>query len=155
MRGQTVALAMTVLFLAMPAGAQTEADAAEARRTAEQFIAISREVYAVDEPEPEAEPCAAATAAEIVVCRERDKVPDQRLPSPTERANAAGEMPPDPVPRAPNVFGLPPCSSYTFCTKIGRPPPPILIIDLAAIPEPLTPEEAALVFRTEEAPEAP
>ena len=154
MRGAAVTLAIAALGLAAPAGAQSE-QAAEQPPTAEQLIATAREVYSIDEPEPEPKPCAAATAAEIVVCQQRARVPDQRLPSPTERAQAAGEMPPDPVPRAPDVFGLPPCRSYMVCTKIGRAPPPILIIDLEALPEPLSPEEAALVFRAEDAPEAP
>ena len=54
------------------------------------------------------------------------------------------------MPQAPNVFGLPPCKAYLFCSKVGRAPPPIYIIDLDKIPEPLTPEEAALVFRAED-----
>ena len=141
------------LGLAAPAVAQSEQDVPE--RTAEQFIETAREVYAVDEPEPEPEPCATPTAAEIVVCEQRDQVPDQSLPSPTERAYAAGERPPDPVPSAPNVYGLPPCSAYLFCTKMGRAPPPIHIVDLSKIPEPLTPEEAALVVRAEDLPEQP
>lgn len=118
--------------------------------TAEQFIETAREVYSV--PEPEVEPCAAPVGNEIVVCRQIDKVPDQRLPSPTDRARAAGEMPPDPIPEAPYVLGLPECGVEVACHRMGRAPPPIYIIDLSKIPEPLSPEEAALVFRVPDEP---
>jgi hypothetical protein len=36
------------------------------------------------------------------------------------------------------------------CVKFGQVPPPALMIDLAALPEPLAPEDAALVFRAPE-----
>ena len=134
--------------MAAAAGAESGAKGA-GPRTAVPVMATGGKVYAAVEPAPE--PCATPTANEIVVCAKHDEPPDQRLTSPTDRAYAAGEMPPDPVPRAPDVFGLPPCRSYTFCAKVGRTPPPIYIIDLSKIPEPLTPEEAALVFRAEEA----
>jgi hypothetical protein len=90
----------------------------------------------------------------IVVCRQREDPDKHRLPSPTERARAAGEMPPDAIPRAPDLWGgmqggvtvatgciIPPCP---------RSMPPL--IDFSKLPEPLTPEEAALVFRAEDAP---
>jgi hypothetical protein len=153
MRGHGVALAIVLTGLAASAAAQSGPPPSDGR-TAEQMIETAREAYSVDEPAPD--PCPQSSSAEIVVCRQLDRVPDQRLPSPTERANAAGEAPPDPVPRAPDVFGIPPCSSYQMCTRVGRTPPPIYIIDLSKIPEPLTPEEAAHVFRAEEPPaEAP
>jgi hypothetical protein len=136
--------------MAAPARAQSD-QGAEPPRTAEQFIETAREAYAVEEPEPD--PCPAPLGQEIVVCAKVDRPSDQRLPSPTERAYANDEMPPDPIPRAPNVFGIPPCKAYAFCSKMGRAPPPVLIIDLEAIPEALTPEEAALVFRAEDLPE--
>jgi len=152
MRGQGMALAVALLGLSAPANAQSTGTADDPR-TAEEFIATARETYAVDEPEPEQEPCATPTAAEIVVCGEVDRPSDQSLPSPSERANAAGEMPPDPIPNAPDVFGLPPCRAYLFCSKMGRAPPPIYIIDLSKIPLALTPEEAAGVVRAEDLPE--
>jgi hypothetical protein len=87
-----------------------------------------------------------------VVCRQLED-PDQfRVASPTERANAADEMPPDPIPQAPYVLGLPECGVEVTCHRFGRTPPPIYIIDLSAIPEALTPEESALVFRAEDQP---
>ena len=145
-------LAVVLFGMPAPAGAQSD-EAAEEPRTAEQFIETAREAYSVREPPPE--PCATPVGNEIVVCRQLEDPDKHRLLSPTERAQAAGEMPPDPVPSAPDVFGLPPCSASMFCTRVGRAPPPIYIIDLSKIPEPLTPEEAALVFRAEDAPEEP
>ena len=151
MRGQAVLLAVALAGLASPAAAQPAATGDEPR-TAEQFIETAREVYSVIE---RAEPCAAPVGDEIVVCRQVLDPESQAMPSPTERAYANDEMPPDPIPNAPNVFGLPPCKAYTFCAKVGRAPPPIYIIDLSKIPEALTPEEAALVFRAEDLPPEP
>ena len=154
MRGQGVALAVALgLCVASPARAQSDAasPAPAAPRTAEQFIETAREAYSVRE-RAEVVVCPESVGNEIVVCATPDRPNDQSLPSPTERANAAGERPPDRIPDAPDVFGLPPCSAYQFCSKVGRAPPPIFIIDLAALPEALTPEEAALVFRAEDLP---
>ena len=145
MTARKLVLAVALAGWAPPAAAQSEAP-----RTAEQFIDAARETYSVDETRPEA--CPAPVGNEIVVCR-RIEDPDQfRVASPTERANAAGEMPPDPIPSAPYVLGLPECGVEVTCHRIGRTPPPIYIIDLAALPEALTPEEAALVFRAEDGP---
>jgi hypothetical protein len=145
MPARKLVLAAALSAWAAPAAAQTEA-----ARTAEQFIEAAREAYSVDEARPEA--CPAPVGNEIVVCR-RLEDPDQfRVASPTERANASGQMPPDPIPSAPYVLGLPECGVEVTCHRIGRTPPPIYIIDLAAIPVALTPEEAALVFRAEDRP---
>jgi hypothetical protein len=138
---RALALAVTLVGpLAGPVSAQT----------AEEIIETARKVYTVDEPEPD--PCPTATSNEIVVCRPLDQPDDPRLTSPTERAYESGETPPDPVPRAPYVLGLPQCGVEVTCHRIGRAPPPIYIIDLSKIPEPLSPEEAALVFRAEDPP---
>ena len=145
MRGHSVALAVACLGAGSPLAAQSQQPT-----TAEQFIETARKVYAVEDAEPEADPCAAPAGNEIVVCARRDKVPDQRLPSPTDRAYAADELPPDRVPRAPYVLGLPECGVEVTCHRVGRAPPPIYIIDLKAIPEGLTEEEAALVSRAED-----
>ena len=147
MRGQAVALAATVFVMSEPALAQEQA---ESSRTAEEFIETAREVYSVEKPKPE--PCPEATAAEIVVCRQSYDGADLRLPSPTDRAIAAGERPPDPVPNAPYVLGLPECGVEVTCHRVGRAPPPIYIVDFDKIPVALTPEEAAHVFRAEDLP---
>ena len=155
MRGRGMALAIALsLGAAAPAGAQSE-DASRASgepRTAEQFIETAREVYSVRE-RPEAVVCPESVGNEIVVCATPDRPDDQALPSPTERAQAAGERPPDRIPDAPYVLGLPECGVEVVCHRMGKAPPPIYIIDLSAIPEALTPEEAALVFRAEDLPE--
>jgi len=152
MRGRAVTLGIALLGLAAPAAAQ-DAQAAPEPRSAEDFIARAREVYTVREPGPE--PCPEATAAEIIVCKPYAEDDSQRLPSPTERARAAGDKPPDPIPDAPYVLGLPECKVEVVCHRMGRAPPPIYIIDLEAIPEPLTPEQAARVFRAEDVPPEP
>lgn len=154
MRGRTVALAVALFGLTARAGAQP-APATGESRTAEEFIETARELYSVREPPPAPVVCAAPVGNEIVVCAPRDAPADQGLPSPTERALAAGERPPDPIPAAPYVLGLPECKVEVVCHRIGSAPPPIYIIDLEAIPEALTPEEAALVFRAEDLPPEP
>jgi len=151
MRGQMTALAAVLAATAAPAVAQSGANP----RTAEQFIETAREVYSAPEAEPEPERCATPVGNEIVVCAPRDEPSDQRLASPTERARANDEVPPDPIPDAPYVLGLPECGVEVVCHRVGKAPPPIYIIDLSAIPEPLTPEEAALVFRAEDLGSAP
>ena len=150
MRGQAVVLAVSLIGLADRAAAQT--GEGEAPRTAEQFIETARETYSVKQ---EPAPCRTPVGNEIVVCRERLDPESQRLQSPTERAYANDEMPRDPIPNAPYVLGLPECGVEVTCHRIGRTPPPSYIIDLSKIPEPLTPGEAALVFRAEDLPPEP
>ena len=148
MRERAIVLA-AAFGLVVPAAAQSD-QAPEAQRTAEQLIETARHAYALDEPQ--SDPCPQATPDVIVVCRQFEDLPDQRLQSPTQRAYADGEMPPDPIPNAPDLYGgmrggitvargcfVPPCP---------RPMPPL--VDFDSIPEPLTPEEAALVFRAED-----
>ena len=151
MRGQAVLLAVALAGLASPAAAHPEATEDEPR-TAEQFIETARETYSVKK---EPAPCPTPVGNEIIVCRERLDPESQRLQSPTERTYANDEMPRDPIPNAPYVLGLPECGVEVTCHRIGRTPPPIYIIDLSKIPEPLTPEEAALVFRAEDLPPEP
>jgi len=156
MRGKGVTLAVALgVAVAPPAAAQSEepSPASEAPRTAEQFIETAREFYSVVEDPREA--CAAPVGNEIVVCAEKEDPDTFRVDSPTERAIAAGERPPDPIPTAPYVFGLPECGVEVTCHRMGRAPPPVYIIDFSTIPVALTPEEAALVFRAEDLPHEP
>jgi hypothetical protein len=146
MRTRGTVLAVALAGWAVSAGGQTEAP-----RTAEQFIETAHEAYSVDETRPE--PCPPPVGNEIVVCRELEDPDRFRVASPTGRALAAGTMPPDPIPGAPNVDG--PGIFRGKGITMGEDPPPIYIIDLAAIPEALTPEEAALVFRAEDRPQEP
>lgn len=142
MRRQAMAMSLSLLVATGPLRAQGEATAGEAR-TAEQFIETAREAYSVRSRR--AEPPPRPTSNEIVVQARRDISESQRLPSPIERAHAAGERPPDRIPSSPNVDG--PGIFQGDGMSIGSAPEPIYIIDLAAIPEPLTEEEASRVFR--------
>ena len=137
-----VASALTAAALGVaPAVAQGEPPA---QPTAEQMIETAREAY---RPPGLTERCTPGEAGEIVVCAPD---PDRyRVSSSIEDAIAADQPVPDGLPRAPNVFGIPPCEEMGVCMKIGSAPEPPLIIDLAALPHPLTPEEAANVFRAD------
>ncbi|HEY6814773.1 MAG TPA: hypothetical protein VI168_04460 [Croceibacterium sp.] len=144
MRSRTVALAAAVaaLFVAPCARAQEGEEA----RTAEQMIEVAREVWR----SPDLRPCPQSTPDEIVVC-----APDSeefRVESSMDEAIRKGEAPPDPNPRAPYVLGLPECGVEVQCYRVGRTPTRPLIIDLAALPHPLTREEAAHVYRAENLP---
>ena len=134
--------------LAASAGRAQEREAGDGL-TAEEMIEVAREEW----QSPELRGCPEAKPGEIVVCEPDTE--DFRVESPTDEAIRNGEPMPDGVPRAPNVFGLPPCSSYSFCSRVGRTPEPPLLIDLAALPHPLSSEEAALVFRAEDLPPTP
>jgi hypothetical protein len=116
--------------------------APEAARTAEQFIETAREVYSVENRNRRRVP--EATAAEIVVCREWYRRRGS-APAVAHRArHAAGEKPPDPIPDAPYVLGLPECGVEVTCHEVGKAPPPVYIVDFDKIPVALTPEEARM-----------
>jgi hypothetical protein len=148
---KAAAFVLAVLALAgVSAGRAQETTATPASPTTEQMIEVAREAY---RPPGLRKRCPQPTSAdEIVVCAPDSR--EFRVSSPTDDAIAADQPVPDGLPRAPDVFGLPPCKAYAFCAKIGRTPEPPLLIDLEALPEALTPEEAALVFRAEDQPDA-
>jgi hypothetical protein len=131
-------------FAGSSALAQEEA---EAPPTAERMIEVAREAYRPPGlrrrgcPPPE-------RPGDIVVCAPDHE--DHRISSPTQDAIAQGTAVPDGLPRAPDVFGLPPCNGG--CISIGSPPPPLYLIDLTAIPEPLPPEEARQILRADPEP---
>jgi hypothetical protein len=87
-------------------------------------------------------PCPPERAGEIVVCRRLEDPETLRVPSPTDQAIADGKPVDDGVPRAPYVFGLPSCD-VVKCHSIGSVPPPPLMIDLKALPEPPPGSDAA------------
>ena len=145
MLGKAVAFAAaTAACLAGPAGRAQDGEG-EAAATAEEMIEVARETWRSPGLRRR---CAEPKPGEIVVCAADPE--EFRVESPTEEAIRKGEAVRDGVLRAPDVSGLPPCSSYTFCSRMGRAPEPPLLIDLEALPHPLTPEEAALVFRAED-----
>ena len=148
MLGKAVALAATIAAcLAAPEGRAQEREA-ESELTADDMIEVAREEWRTVEPKgcPEAKP------GEILVCKPGDE--EFRVESSIDEAIREGEPVSDGLPRAPYVMGLPECGVEVECHRMGRAPVPVLMIDLAAIPYPLTPEEAALVFRAEDMPPA-
>jgi hypothetical protein len=155
MLGRAVAFAAAITAcLAGPEGRAQEREAESGPTaeetsdlTAEQMVEVAREEWRTVEPKG----CPVAKPGEILVCKPGDE--EFRTESSIDEAIRKGETVPDGLPRAPNVFGLRPCSSYTFCGKVGRTPEPVLMIDLAALPHPLTPEEAARVVRAEDLPQ--
>jgi len=143
-RSRTVACAATLFAcLAAPNASAQEAQDAP---TTEEMIEVARDVWRSPDRR-----CTDSTADEIVVCAP-DEEEEFRVESPTDEAIRKGEAVRDGVLRAPDVFGLPPCEAYTFCSKVGRTPPAPTRIDLTTLPVPLTPEEAAHVRRAEDLP---
>jgi len=148
MLGKAVVLAAALAICMVAETGRAQDAGAEPGATAEEMIEVARETWRAPGV---GRRCPAAKPGEIVVCP-RD--PDEfRVESPTDEAIRKGEAVRDGVLRAPDVFGLPPCSSYSFCSKVGRTPEPPLLVDLTTLPVPLTPEEAAHVFRAEDLPE--
>lgn len=147
MLGKAVAFAAAITAcLAGPDGRAQERET-ESDLTAEEMIEVAREEWRTVEPKgcPEAKP------GEIVVCKPGDE--EFRAESSIDEAIREGNAVPDGIPRAPYVSGLPECGVEVTCHRMGRKPEPVLMIDLAALPHPLTPEEAALVFRAEDPPQ--
>ncbi|KRA81449.1 hypothetical protein [Altererythrobacter sp. Root672] len=137
------AAALTASIFVQPASAQET----DSEPTAEEMIEAAREAY---RPPGLMRRCPVGEPGEIVVCATD---PDAyRVESSTDQAIRTGEPVADRVPRAPDVFGIPPCKSQTVCIKGGWVPPQVHLIDLSAIPVPLTEEEAAMVFRAEDGP---
>jgi len=137
MRGQWLVL---TAMLAAPAAAQDQPPSA----TAESIIATAREVY---RPPQVHKPCKVPeNANEIVVCGRSAE--EQHVPSSTDEAIREGKPVYDGIPRAPD-FSLP-CNGV--CMRIGRTPTPPLIVDLTHMPQGLSPEEAAAVYRAEDGP---
>ena len=144
MARSAVAFVVIAALGTAPADAQDESPS---DATAEAMIETARETYRPPGVGPR---CPPGAPGEIVVC-----APDPeryRVSSPIEDSIAADQPVPDGLPRAPNVFGIPPCEEMGGCIKFGAPPPPTPLIDLEALPHPLTPEEAAYVFRAGDAP---
>ena len=84
----------------------------------------------------------------IVVCRELDDGEEYMSPVPRPiDGNRGLRLPPD-------VSTLPPCvhaPPLQFCASgLGAPSRPIPMVDFGAFPEPLTPAEAARVYRAED-----
>ena len=146
-RTAVVAAALLGVLAAPEGRAQERADTeTESAPTAEDVIEGARKAY---RPPWRRERCPEGEAGEIVVCAERDD-DSFRVSSPTDDAIAEGRAVPDGIPRAPQL-APPPCDPRSpGCFKFGAPPPLPPMFDYDKIPVPLTPEEAALVYRVEE-----
>lgn len=131
-----------LVLAALPAATQAQ-DAAEGR--AEELIERARDVWRVP---PEVDPCARQAAeGEIVVCAVRDtaryRVPPSSVTDPASRASLR-----DGMPRAPQL-DRGSCKGQPGCIVGGWAPPPLHLIDLAAIPEPPPGSDADKVARGE------
>ena len=148
MQGKAVAFAVAAAaFLACPEGRAQDGDAGDGP-TAEEMIEVAREQWR----SPELRGCPEAKPGEILVCQEDEE--EFEVESSLDEAIREGRPVSDGIPRAPYVLGLPECGVEVECHRIGRAPEPRLMIDLAALPHPLTPEEAARVYRAEDLPAA-
>ena len=146
MLGRAVAFAAaTAACLAASTGRAQEGEAQDTP-TAEEMIEVAREEWRTVEPKG----CPVAKPGEIVVCKPSDE--EFRVESSIDEAIREGKTVPDGLPRAPYVYGLPECGVEVTCHRMGRTPEPVLMIDLAALPYPLSPEEAAQVYRAEDRP---
>ena len=142
--------AALICILAADGGHAQEATEAERAPTAEDMIEVAREAYRPPGLRPR---CAEGAPGEIVVCAPVDH-DSFRVSSPTDDAIAAGEAVDDGIPRASDLFKPPPCvpSLLSLCVSVGGGTPRPSLIDLEALPEPLSPEDAARVFRAEDVP---
>jgi len=151
MRGFLTALALA-LPCALGAGsaAAQEADSAapadDAPLTAEKIIEVARERL---RPPGVRRPCRMSqNANEIIVCA--PDADENRVESPTEEAIRTGQSMDEGLPRAPNVDG--PGIFQGKGIPLGKDPEPPLIVDLTNVPEGLSAEDAARVYRVEDGP---
>lgn len=147
MLGRAVAFAAATVACLVASSGRAQERQAERELTAEEIIATALEEWRTVEPKG----CPQARPGEIVVCKPSDE--EFHVESSIDEAIREGNAVPDGIPRTPYVSLLPECGVEVTCHSIGRAPEPVLIIDLAALPHPLTPEEAALVFRAKDAPQ--
>jgi hypothetical protein len=151
--GKAFALALGLAAAPLaPLAAQADQAPASQPLDVDAAIAKEHEVYGVPKPDPApVENCASADAdsTDIVVCA--------RKPSDNSRfrVQSTAELDPksrqnlyDGLPRAPDL-GPPPCSGG--CIKFGSPPPPAVMIDLKAIPEPPPGSDADRIAKGEKA----
>jgi hypothetical protein len=134
-----------VLLLAAPAAAQVGSYGPSLPNTAEQANETARQTYSTT-PTPAPDACARPEDADpdvIVVCREWESGEAYTFDAPTR---ADTEVTGSGAPRAPDVFGLPPCSSYTVCERFGSVPPPAIMVDFASLPETPPDSDAARLY---------
>ena len=125
---------------------------AQERRTtsAAELAARQRQQLREDLARPEECQPDAMQPDTIVVCG-----PTERRREETQRAMSVLPAPIDPQVNQLEDLREPPCwvtGNATACIRGGWAPPPIYLIDLDAIPEALTAEEAEHVYRAEDLP---
>jgi len=125
--------------------------------TAEQAIDNAETSWSILAPE-DADVCADLDENSdpdiIVVCREWESGERYMVDTPTR---ADTDVTGSGAPRAPDVSGLLPCSSYTVCMKFGSVPPPAIMVDFDALPETPAGSDAARLYggpTDDEAPES-
>jgi hypothetical protein len=115
-------------------------------------IEKEKEIYGVPKPDPEpVQNCDTGDAGsnDIVVCaRKSGDNSRYRVQSTAELDPKSHQNLYDGLPRAP-YLGPPPCTGV--CIKMGQPPPPVLMIDLKAIPEPPPGSDADKISKGEKA----
>lgn len=129
---------MSSMLLAAAAAAVTPAPTI----TAEQALANAQAVYSA--APKKVEPCPEATGDEVVVCARHEDPAKQYVPSNTDSGD-----PNDGVPHAPDVSTLPSCAGATICSRVGKQPRQLYIIDLKAIPEPPAGSDADKIAKGE------
>lgn len=133
------------LALMALASGSARADPAAPDARSEALIEQAREQWRVP---PELDRCAeAAEAGEIVVCAVRDNSRYRAAPS-SSADPASREALRDGMPRAPQL-DRGSCKGQAVCIVGGWAPPPLYIIDLAAIPEAPPGSDADKVARGE------
>jgi len=135
-----------------PLAAQADSATVSQRLDVDAALAKEREVYGVPKPDPDpVQNCDAGDADSnaIVVCaRKSGDNSSFRVQSTAELDPKSHQNLYDGLPRAPDL-GPPPCNGG--CIKFGSPPPPALMIDLKAIPEPPPGSDADRIAKGEKA----
>ena len=147
MSSRSVALSAICFAIAAPVPLSAQS---RGSRTAEELAAQQREDLRSHLAQPEECQPDAMQPDTIVVCRSIEARRDQ-----TRRSMSV--LPPRVDPHVNRMDGLrePPCwvtGDSSVCIRGGWAPPPIYLIDLDAIPEALSPEEAQHVYRAEDLP---
>ncbi len=130
LRATFAALFLVMLVNQTPAAAQEQSDA-DADASAAARIAEARATY-LPAPRQRSTCNKDADSTEIVVCAP-DRGEDQRVPSSADSDPRSRSALRTGMPSAPNVSGLPDCSSG--CIGMGWAPPPVYYIDVKALPQ--------------------
>ena len=137
MMSRYMAVLVGVAVLPLPAAAQDST-------TAEDVVADARQQWSI--LAPQVADCAESAANDdvIVVCRQTVDPDRYTIDTPTR---ADSEVTGSGAPRAPDLFGLPPCETQTLCIGgLGYVPPPAIMVDFDALPETPAGSDAARLY---------